>query len=258
MVQWAARLTASCASGGGRANGLAKLRFRAGPQPHILIRRHSRWYQWPVAQAWSGKLIMAYTCTNAIQRCRRGIRGVVQGWRAGGLRRLHALRHGSIVCDTLAILVPYPFPAQPRLQQATGSHARFSDFLIGPYLVLCRCRALGSQAQHRADAVMASSSPGRSIRPSRSPCAMAKRTTIIRVRSVEDRQVGPLTCRRILPPGPCIVTTSRGVRLVLLAAAVSPVVTVGTKVGPRSLDSAHRIPGAGSAGTGTAPPTASA
>jgi GT2 family glycosyltransferase len=51
----------------------------------IMVRRHSRWYQWPVGLAWSGKLIAAYTWSERNPMVvAAGVRGVIRGWIQGG------------------------------------------------------------------------------------------------------------------------------------------------------------------------------
>jgi hypothetical protein len=50
-----------------------------------MIRRHSRWYQWPVGLAWSGKLMAAYTLhAKDPMIVVAGVRGMFAGWTVGG------------------------------------------------------------------------------------------------------------------------------------------------------------------------------
>src|SRR5699024_6301783 len=57
-----ARLTHLAAgSGGTRQPDWRRYVHALAHNRSVVIRRHSRWYQWPVGLAWSGKLIAAYT-----------------------------------------------------------------------------------------------------------------------------------------------------------------------------------------------------
>ncbi len=80
------RLTHLAASGGGtRQPDFQKYVFALAHNRGIVIRRHSRWYQWPTGLAWSGKLMAAYTLHARDPRVAiAGVRGMIQGWRAGG------------------------------------------------------------------------------------------------------------------------------------------------------------------------------
>jgi hypothetical protein len=50
-----------------------------------MIRRHSHWYQWLSAMAYSMKLIASYAITYRQPRAvGLGMRGLRDGWRAGG------------------------------------------------------------------------------------------------------------------------------------------------------------------------------
>lgn len=82
-----ARLTHLAAGGGGtRQPNWRRYVHALSHNRSILIRRHSRWYQWPIALAWSGKLVVAYTFHARDPRLiLDGVRGAIQGWRAGGL-----------------------------------------------------------------------------------------------------------------------------------------------------------------------------
>jgi GT2 family glycosyltransferase len=81
------RLTHLAAGGGGtRQTNWRRYVHALAHNRSILIRRHSRWYQRPVALAWSGKLVVAYTLHARDPRLVvDGVRGAIQGWRAGGL-----------------------------------------------------------------------------------------------------------------------------------------------------------------------------
>lgn len=81
-----ARLTHLAASGGGtRQPDVRHYMFALSHNRSIMVRRHSRWYQWPVGLAWSGKLMTAYTLHYRDPRILiAGLRGMARGWRAGG------------------------------------------------------------------------------------------------------------------------------------------------------------------------------
>jgi GT2 family glycosyltransferase len=82
----ALRLTHLAAgTGGTRQLDYRRYVFALAHNRSVMVRRHSRWYQWPVGLAWSGKLIAAYTLhARAPRIILDGLRGMVQGWRVGG------------------------------------------------------------------------------------------------------------------------------------------------------------------------------
>ena len=80
------RLTHLAAGAGGtRVPDHCQYVYALAHNRSVLIRRHSRWVQWPTALAWSGKLIAAYTFHARDTRVAvRGFLGALRGWRTGG------------------------------------------------------------------------------------------------------------------------------------------------------------------------------
>jgi GT2 family glycosyltransferase len=82
----AARLTHLAAgSGGTRQPDYRSYVFALAHNRSVMVRRHSRWYQWPLGLAWSAKLIVAYTRHARDPRIvAEGLRGMAIGWAVGG------------------------------------------------------------------------------------------------------------------------------------------------------------------------------
>jgi GT2 family glycosyltransferase len=80
------RLTHLAASAGGtRQRSIGQYVYALSHNRSVMTRRHSRWYQWPIAMAYSMKLISSYAVSYRQPRVvGLGLRGLRAGWRAGG------------------------------------------------------------------------------------------------------------------------------------------------------------------------------